>query len=126
MLNTEAFLLIYYVGYGFVIFLGWMCVTDPTGRAVDARRRRGLHRLALGLAVAGVIHPVFALAGRDIGRQLGLTDGLPDPQAAQTVQLASLGLAVGLSLLAAVIVSQLAPFEDVPVFRQIREGLPYG
>ncbi len=123
--NTEAFLFIYYVGYGFVIFLLWMCVTDPSGRAVGPRRRRRLHRLALGLAAAGVIHPVLALAGRDIGQQLGRAEGLPDPEAARTVRLTNWGLALGLSTLALVVISQLGAFEAVPVFRQIREGLPY-
>ena len=126
MLTTATFLFIYYVGCGYVIVLLWMCVTDPSGRAVEPAVRRRLHRLAVGLAVAGVLHPVLALAGRDVGEQLRRADGPPDPRAHRTVRLTNWGLAVALGVLGTVVVSQLGPFEDAPVLRQVSEALPYG
>lgn len=125
MLNTGTFLFLYYFGYGFVIWLLWMCVADPSGRAVDPVVRRRLHRLARALAVGGVLHPAFALAGRDIGVQLGRAEGPPDSRVDRTLQLTNCGVVIAVGVLVVVVLSQLAPFEDVPVFRQIREGLPY-
>lgn len=122
MPTTETFLFIYYLGCGFVIFLGWMCVADP--RTVSLGRRRGLRRLAVGLAVAGVLHPVLALAGRDIGVQLRLAEPT-DPEAVRTVRIADRGVAAALVVLAAVLLSQLGPLEGVPLLRHIRAGLPY-
>ena len=126
MLNTETFLFIYYIGGGYVIVLLWMCVSDPSGRPVGPAVRRRLHLLAGALAVVGALHPVLALAGRDIAQQLRGADGPPDPRAHRTLRLTSWGFAVALGVLVLVIVSQLRPFEDAPGFRQIREALPYG
>lgn len=125
MLNTGTFLALYYLGYGFVIALGWLCIPDPSGRAIDPEGRNRLHRLAIGLALVGVIHPVLALAGRDVAVQLSRSEGPFDPRASTTVRVTSWGLWVALGLALLVVASQLGPFDGVPVFREIRAGLPF-
>lgn len=125
MLGTETALALYYVGFGFVIFLGWAAIADELNRTVEPVRRNKLYRLAVGLALAGVLHPGFALAGRDIAVQLGRVDGPPDPGGDRTIRVANWGVVVALSLVALVLASHLGRFEDVPVFRQIRAGLPF-
>lgn len=126
MLTTTTFLFIYYIGCGYVIVLLWMCVGDPSSRPVGPAVRRRLHLLAATLAVVGVLHPVLALAGRDIGEQLRRADGPPDPRAHRTVRLTNWALGVALCVFLTVIVSQLGPFEDAPVFQQVSDALPYG
>ena len=123
VLSQEAFLTIYYLGYGFVIFLAWVCITGTPNRPADHHRRRVLQRLA---AVAGVLHPALALTGRDIAAQLAATDGQPDPNADRITGLTNLGLAVSLVLAALVIASHFRTFEDVAVFGHIRDRLPFG
>ena len=126
MLNTETFLFLYYLGLGFVLFLGWMCLAEPFERAADAERRRALRRVAVGLAVAGVLHPVLALAARDLSGQLQPFEGPADPETTRTVRLTTQALIVALLLLTVVFLSQLTPLADVPGLRQIGEVLPYG
>ena len=125
MLNTASFLLLYYFGYGFVLALGWLCIPDPSSRAQDPEGRNHLHQLARGLAVVGVIHPVLALAGRDVAVRLSRSDGPFDPRAPQTVRVTRWGLWVALGVTLLVVASQLGPFDGVPVLRQIRAGLPF-
>lgn len=125
MLSTETFLALYYLGYGFVIFLGWACIVDASGAPGEPSRRDRLHRLAVGLAIVGVLHPAFALAGRDIAVQLGRSDGLSDPNAARTLRATNWGLALGVAVAALIITSQVDSFEDAPGFRRIRTGLPF-
>lgn len=125
MLSTETFLVLYYLGYGFVIFLGWACIVDASGAPSEPSRRIWLHRLAVGLAIVGVLHPALALAGRDIAVELGRSDGLSDPKAPRTLRVTNWALAFGVAGAVLIIASQLDPLEDAPIFRQIRTGLPF-
>lgn len=125
MLSTETFLAFYYFGFGFVIFLGWACVTDTSGSPADPARRNRLHRLAAGLAILGVLHPALALAGRDIAAEMGRSDGLPDPRAPRTLRVTNSGLVVAVAVATLIIASQIATLEDAPVLRQIRTELPF-
>lgn len=125
MLSTETFLAFYYFGYGFVIFLGWACVTDTSGPPADLAQRTRLHRLAAGLAILGVLHPALALAGRDIAAELGRGDGLSDPRAPLTLRVTNWGLLLAVAVAALIIASQIATLEDAPILRQIRTGLPF-
>ena len=124
MLSTETFLAVYYIGFGFVIFLGWACVTDTSGSPPDHGRRNRLHRLAVGLAILGVLHPALALAGRDIAAEMGRSD-LSDPRAPRTLLVTNWGLALAVAVAALIIASQITALEDAPVVRQIRTGLPF-
>lgn len=94
MLGTDISLVLYYLGGGFVIFLGWAAVAGEPDRATRPRPRARLHQLALGLAVAGLLHPGFALAGRDLAVQLGRTEGVRDQRSPTTVRLTTIGLVV--------------------------------
>lgn len=125
VLNTEIFVAVYYLGFGFLIFLGWMCILDASGPPVDQVRRNRLHRLAVGLATVGLVHPAFALAGRDLAAQLGRVDGPYNPKAASTLRITTWGLAVALTVAVLVVAAQLGPLGDAPVFRQIRSALPF-
>ena len=125
MLSTETFLAVYYLGCGFVIFLLWGCVSDEADRAVEPAHRRRLHRLATASAVVGVLHPALALAGRDLAGQLGRADGPHDPRAAGTLRVTTWALAVAAGLAGLVVVSQIEPFDEVPLLRRIATGLPY-
>ena len=118
MLSTETFLAFYYLGFGFVIFLGWACLTEIT----DAVRIR---RLAVALALAGVLHPALALAGRDLAGQPGRAGAYPDAGALATVRTTTWALVVALGVAALVVASQLGPLENLPILRQVRSGLPF-
>ena len=97
MLGTDISLVLYYLGGGFVIFLGWAAVAGEPDRAIGPRPRARLHQLALGLAVAGLLHPAFALAGRDLAVQLGRTEGVHDKRSPATVRLTTIGLVVSIA-----------------------------
>lgn len=105
MPTTATTVAIYYLGFGFVIFLGWACIALEPLASPGADRRRRLHRLAVALSVAGVLHPALALAGRDIAAQLGRADGPHDPRARRTLLVTSSALAIALVLFAAVVTS---------------------
>lgn len=125
MLSTETFLAVYYLGYGFVIFLGWACLADTSDGPGGPNRRDRLHRLARSLVVVGVLHPAAALAARDIAAQLTRPEGPHDPRVSRTIRATNGGLALALAVAAVVVTSQLGPFEDAPVFRQVGAGLPF-
>lgn len=125
MLTTETFLALYYLGYGFVIFLGWACLTDSSSGPLTSARTRRLRRGVIGLAVLGVVHPAFALAGRDLASQLGRPDGPPPPGAAVTELVSTWGVAVSCTLAAGVIASRLSVFDEAPFLRQVGAGLPF-
>ena len=125
MLGTATFLAFYYLGFGFLAFLGWACITDSSGRPVGPVPRRRLRRLSIALALVGVLHPALALAGRDLAAQLRDIDGPPDPNAAWTVRITGWAVVAALGLAALVVLSQLGPFEAVPGLQQIRAALPY-
>lgn len=77
MPGTTETLLIYYLGLGFVILLGWAAAL-PTRQLDEATARRYI-RAATIAAVVGLLHPAIALSARDIIGQVGveLPDGNP-------------------------------------------------
>ena len=123
MLGTATVLAFYYLGFGFVAFLGWACVTDSSGRALGPVRAKRLHRLARGLAVVGLLHPALALAGRDLATQLRDADGPPDPRARTTVRLTGWATVVAVGLAALVVLGQLGTFETLPGLGRIGAAL---
>lgn len=102
MLPIEAALVMYYLGLGYLIFLGWASVmVEVTLRATLSRP--AARRLARGMSVVGVVHPGLALAGVDVARQLQRqTDADADDTA--TAQLAYACLAVATAIATIVIV----------------------
>ena len=125
MLGTETYLALFYLGFGFVIFLGWAAIADELNKSLEPSSRARLRRLAVALAVGGVVHPALALAGRDIAGQLGRTDGPRDPLAERTIRIANWGVVAALGITALVISSHLKQFEDLPVLREVRTGSPF-
>lgn len=125
VLGTEAFLVLYYLGCSFVVFLVWACVCDAPSEAVHPVQHRRVHRLAVGLAVAGLLHPAVALAGRDLARQMGPAGVPHDLATRRTIQVTTWFLALALVLAAVVVLSQVGPLRDLPILRQIAAGLPY-
>lgn len=69
MLGPTEIVLIYYLGFGFVILLGWAACHPDRLLDTDGARRY-LRRAALA-AVAGIVHPAIALAARDLIGQVG-------------------------------------------------------
>jgi hypothetical protein len=70
LLGTTEKVLLYYLGLGFTIFLGWG-VFVPLGRLDVAAARRYL-RWSTVAAVVGLLHPALPLAARDIVGQVGV------------------------------------------------------
>ena len=70
MLGTTETLLVYYLGVGFVVFLGW--ATCHPDRQLEERQARRYLRGATIAAIVGVIHPAVPLAARDILGQVGI------------------------------------------------------
>lgn len=70
MLGRTGVVVMYYLGFGFIIFLGWAaCHPD---RALDAAAVRHYLRWTSVTAVVGILHPALALATRDLVSQVGL------------------------------------------------------
>lgn len=80
MLTFEVKLVLYYIGFGYLIVLAWLSLAGDVllARAEDQRRR--LRTIASAFLIAGVLHPAFALAGRDLIRQLRVPAGDPQPK----------------------------------------------
>jgi hypothetical protein len=125
VLGTQANLALYYLGFGFVIVLGWAAIADELNKTLEPAARTRMHRLAVGLALAGLVHPAFALAGRDIAGQLGRADGPIDPMAGRAVKITTWGVVAAMCVVAVVIASHLGRFDDAPILQDIRDGLPF-
>ena len=78
MLGITETLLVYYLGFGFVVFLGW-ATFHPDRQLEEPQARRYLRRATIA-AVVGIIHPAVPLAARDIIGQVGMDvpDDNPD------------------------------------------------
>jgi hypothetical protein len=103
VLGTELSLTLYYAGLGFVVFLLWATVAGEPGRTTAPARRGRLHRLAIGMAVAGLLHPGLAIAARDLAVQLGRTEGVHDPRVPATMRLTTAALCISMAVSAALI-----------------------
>jgi hypothetical protein len=65
--SAEINLLLYYVGFGFVLLLAWAGVLSDAIRTEPPRRTRTEMTV---LRVLGIVHPAAALAAWDIRREL--------------------------------------------------------
>ncbi len=98
MLSTQVLLVIYYLGFGYAIFLGWAGIAfEVLLNARSEEKRARLRRIGRALLVIGVAHPALAFTGRDVVRQLR-TDHDDEPvrptRAADALAALSLVLAV--------------------------------
>jgi hypothetical protein len=125
VLGTETSLALFYLGFGFVILLGWAAIADELNKSLTLPARLRFRRLALALAAAGVVHPAFALAGRDVAAQLARADGPIDPGADRIVHITTWAVGVAVGVAALIIASHLKQFDDVPIMRSIRNWLPF-
>ncbi|MGH9210251.1 MAG: hypothetical protein ACRD2C_06155 [Acidimicrobiales bacterium] len=74
MLGTSEIVVVYYLGFGYVILLGW-AACHPDHQLDVPSAVRYLRRSVL-VAVVGLLHPALTLAARDIIGQGGVE--LPD------------------------------------------------
>jgi hypothetical protein len=75
MLIDQTALLCYYLGFGFVACLAWVGLGfEATTKGSEQGPRRWLRRTGRACLILGVLHPVVALTGRDVLRQLQLAD----------------------------------------------------
>jgi peptidoglycan/LPS O-acetylase OafA/YrhL len=106
VLASKATLALYFFGAAYLAVLAWAAVVhdvinDPSG---EGRARAG--RLATGYLIAGLVHPVLALAAWDIARQVDAADPDGAAIAARVRRLAPVVVAV--SVAAAVVLFLLA------------------
>lgn len=79
MLSTDALLVLYYVGFGFVALLGWAAIAGDLNEPFDDQRRTSWNRAALIVAFVGIAHPALPLIARDIARQTARPDDGDEP-----------------------------------------------
>lgn len=101
MLGSTEALLAYYLGFGFVIFLGWVAAL-PT-RLLDEPSARRYLRGSTIAAVIGLLHPAIALAARDIVSQVGIDLPATDTGLRRTTAITNALAALSLIAAAAVI-----------------------
>ncbi|HMG40468.1 MAG TPA: hypothetical protein VK611_04035 [Acidimicrobiales bacterium] len=77
MAGTTTTLIAYYLGLGFVIFLGWAAAVPD--RRLDGPTARRYLRWTTVTAVVGLLHPALALGARDIVGQVGIEMPDDDP-----------------------------------------------
>ena len=75
MLSTDALLIVYYLGLGFVALLGWAAIAQDLNKPFDEPRRESWNRTSAILAIAGLTHPALPFIARDIARQAARDDG---------------------------------------------------
>jgi hypothetical protein len=103
VLSTDALLIVYYFGLGFIAILGWAAIAGDLLRPFDDGRRARWNRASAILAIAGVVHPAVPWIARDIARQAARTsDDEPRPNSPY-VTLATVCAAIALTVAGAVI-----------------------
>jgi uncharacterized membrane protein YbhN (UPF0104 family) len=120
VLGTDALLALYYLGFGFAVFLCWAIVADRLNDDLDQPLRDRLTRRAGAVAVLGIFHPAVSLAARDILKQVGEEGELP--AVARVVDAMSV---VGVIAAVAVIAAHMARFHDAPGLQSLRSMLPF-
>jgi hypothetical protein len=74
VLSTDALLVVYYFGLGFVALLGWAAIAQDLSKRFDEPRRTTWNRASAILAVAGLAQPALAFIALDIARQAARDD----------------------------------------------------
>jgi hypothetical protein len=74
LLSTDAQLVVYYLGFGFVALLGWAAIAEDLTKPFDQPRGARWNRASAVLAFAALAHPVLALIARDIAIQVARDD----------------------------------------------------
>ena len=76
MSGFGEFLVVYYIGVGFLSVLGWGILAQQLNEVLTSRQRKRLRRIGHVLLAIGLAHPAIALTGRDVLRQLQYGVGL--------------------------------------------------
>jgi hypothetical protein len=103
LLSTDALLIVYYLGLGFVALLGWAAIAQDLGKPFDEPRRGSWNRTSAILAIAGLAHPALPFIARDIARQAARNDDEIERLTSPFVSLATACAAVSVAVAAAVI-----------------------
>lgn len=92
MLPSEATLALWYLGVGYLAFLGWAAMVHDLVNSEVGTTPRRTRPVAVACVVAGAFHPAFALAAYDVTRQLR-NEG--DPLDAWPARLGTVAIVVG-------------------------------
>lgn len=103
MLSTDALLIVYYLGLGFIALLGWAAIAQDLNKPFDEPRRESWNRTSAILAIAGLTHPALPLIARDIARQAARQDGEIERPTSPFVTFATVCAAVSIAAAAVVI-----------------------
>jgi hypothetical protein len=103
LLSTDALLIVYYLGLGFVALLGWAAIAQDLSKPFDERRRESWNRTSAILAIAGLAHPALPFIARDIARQAARHDDETERSTSPFLTLATVCAAVSIAVAAAVI-----------------------
>src|SRR5918995_1855314 len=71
MIGSPESVLVYYLGFGFIILLGWAIVAPDPGRRLSRRAAARYLRWAPPVGIVGVLPPALGSATRNIVDQVG-------------------------------------------------------
>jgi hypothetical protein len=126
VLSTTASLALYYMGFGFVVFLAWVIAADRLNDDLDAPRRDRFARQARAVALLGILHPALGFAARDVVRQVDVQ--ATDAERGDIARLARVidaALVVGVAIAIAVVAAHMPQFHDAPGMQGLRSALPF-
>lgn len=103
MLSTDALLIVYYLGLGFVALLGWAAIAQDLNNPFDEPRRESWNRTSAILAIVGLAHPALPFIARDIARQTARNDDETERPTSPFVTLATACAAGSIAVAVAVI-----------------------
>jgi len=101
--STDALLILYYAGLGFVVVLGWAAIAGDLNEPFDDQRRARWNRASAVVAAVGLIHPALPFVSRDIAAQTNRTDDDTHPARSWHQTFATACAAISIAIAAAVI-----------------------
>lgn len=107
MESPEVLLAIYYLGLGFVAFLGWAGIAAALNEPLDNGGRTAWRRVSITLAVVGLLHPAVAFAARDIAIQVDRDDDGGHDASTRHLRLANWCAILSLVIAGALILTQM-------------------
>ncbi|MGQ0617800.1 MAG: hypothetical protein ACT4PW_12555 [Acidimicrobiia bacterium] len=107
MLSATHRLLLFYLGFGYVVLFGWAALAADVLYAPTPEARRRPERIGRLLVLAGLAHPALVLAGRDIIRQARQADAGPEDGPASATATGKVDAALAASLTVAGVVLAL-------------------
>jgi hypothetical protein len=74
LLSTDALLVVYFVGFGFIALLAWAAIAQDINKPFDDDRRDRWNKVSAIVALVGLAHPALPPIARDIAAQTARTD----------------------------------------------------